>query len=185
MDSGANNYRRFLQGDDEGFADVVREYKDGLILYLNSYVNNTHIAEEITEDTFFRLLIRKPHFSGKSTFKTWLYSIGRNMAIDWLRRESKHVNIPDEDMEAYLKDETDLESAYIKEEQKQTLYRVISRLLPDYRSALWLVCIDGFTSEEAGIILKKSSRQMKNLLYRAKKSLKDELEKEGFIYEEF
>lgn len=69
MDSGADSYRRFLDGDDEGLAEIVREYKDGLILYLNGYVNNLHIAEELAEDTFFRLITRKPKFSGKSTFK--------------------------------------------------------------------------------------------------------------------
>lgn len=77
MDSGADSYRRFLDGDDEGLAEIVREYKDGLILYLNCYVNNLYIAEELTEDTFFRLITRKPKFSGKSTFKSWLYAIGR------------------------------------------------------------------------------------------------------------
>lgn len=69
MDSGADSYRRFLDGDDEGLAEIVRKYKDGLILYLNGYVNNLYIAEELTEDTFFRLITRKPKFSGKSTFK--------------------------------------------------------------------------------------------------------------------
>ena len=69
MDSGADNYRRFLDGDDEGLAEIVREYKDGLILYLNGYVNILYIAEELTEDTFFRLITRKPKFSGKSPFK--------------------------------------------------------------------------------------------------------------------
>ena len=67
MDSGADSYRRFLDGDDEGLAEIVREYKDGLILYLNGYVNNLYIAEELTEDTFFRLITRKPKFSGNST----------------------------------------------------------------------------------------------------------------------
>ena len=64
MDSGADSYRRFLDGDDEGLAEIVREYKDGLILYLNGYVNNLYIAEELTEDTFFRLITR--NFSRRS-----------------------------------------------------------------------------------------------------------------------
>ena len=87
MDSGADSYRRFLDGDDEGLAEIVREYKDGLILYLNGYVNNLYIAEELTEDTFFRLITRKPKFSGKSTFKSWLYAIGRNTAVDFIQAQ--------------------------------------------------------------------------------------------------
>lgn len=48
MDNGASSYRRFLAGDDEGLAEIVREYKDGLILYLNGYVRNLYVAEEFT-----------------------------------------------------------------------------------------------------------------------------------------
>ena len=82
MDNGASSYRRFLDGDDNGITEIVENYKDGLILYLNGYVNNIFIAEELTEDTFFRLVIKKPKYSGKSTFKSWLYAIGRNVAVD-------------------------------------------------------------------------------------------------------
>ena len=69
MDNGACSYRRFLDGDDDGIAEIVREYKDGLILYLYGYVNNYHVAEELTEDTFFRLITKKPKFSGKAPLK--------------------------------------------------------------------------------------------------------------------
>ncbi len=68
MDNGASSYRRFLGGDDSGISEIVGEYKDGLILYLNKYVGNIYTAEELAEDTFFRLITKKPRFSGKSTF---------------------------------------------------------------------------------------------------------------------
>ena len=62
MDNGASSYRCFLDGDDKGITEIVREYKNGLMLYLNGYVNNIFIAEELTEDTFFRLITKKPRF---------------------------------------------------------------------------------------------------------------------------
>ena len=45
MDNGAESYRRFLQGDDKAFVEIIRDYKDGLILYLNGFVNNILTAE--------------------------------------------------------------------------------------------------------------------------------------------
>ena len=104
MDNGASSYRRFLDGDDKGIAEIVEDYKDGLILYLNGYINNIFIAEELTEDTFFRLITKKPRYSGKSTFKSWLYAIGRNVAIDYIRHNPKMLHTPIEDMENYLSD---------------------------------------------------------------------------------
>ena len=63
MDNGASSYRRFLNGDDKGLENIVRNYKDGLILYLNGFVNNVYIAEDLMEETFFKLIIKKPRFN--------------------------------------------------------------------------------------------------------------------------
>lgn len=183
MDNGASCYRCFLDGDDEGIVAIVRDYKDGLILYLNSFVNNIFIAEDLAEDTFFRLIIKKPRYSGKSTFKTWLYAIGRNAAVDYIRHNSKLLNTPIEDMENYLSEEQKLEQSYIKDERKIALHRALAKLAPDYRTILWLVFFEEFSNKEAAIIMKKNDRQIKNLLYRAKQSLKSILEREGFVYE--
>ena len=184
MDNGASSYRRFLNGDDNAISEIVGYYKDGLILYLNNYVNNIYVAEELTEDTFFRLITKKPRFFGKSRFKSWLYAIGRNVAVDYIRHNSKIANIPIEDMENYLLDEESLEKSYIKEERKIAVHKALSELSSDYRNVLWLVYFENFSNKEVSLILKKSDRQIKNLLYRAKLSLKSKLEKECFIYEE-
>ena len=64
MDNGASSYRRFLDGDDSGMVELVRDYKDGLLLYLNSYINNLSIAEDCVQDTFIKLAIKKPKFRG-------------------------------------------------------------------------------------------------------------------------
>ena len=185
MDRGAQSYRRFLLGDDSGIVEIVTDYKDGLILYLNSLVNNIQIAEELTEDTFFRLMIKKPVFSGKSSFKSWLYAIGRNIAVDYVRKASRQFSLPPEDMDAYLSDKAELEKPYVREERKTMIHSAMEKLPPDYRQIIWLIYFEEFSNEEAGQIMKKNSRQIRNLLYRAKQSLRTELEKEGLTYEEY
>ena len=184
MDNGASSYRRFLDGDDKGITEIVENYKDGLILYLNGYVNNIFIAEELTEDTFFRLVIKKPKYSGKSTFKSWLYAIGRNVAVDYIRHNSKILNVPIDDVENYLIEEQNLEQSYIKEENMLIVNKALNELIPEYRNVLWLTYFEEFSNKETAIILKKTERQIKNLLYRARKALKSKLEKEGFEYDE-
>ena len=184
MDNGASSYRRYLDGDDKGLSEIVGEYKDGLMLYLNQFVNNYCVAEELTEDTFFRLITKKPKFSGKSSFRSWLYAIGRNVAIDHIRHNSKIMNTPIEEMDNYISDGKSLEQAYITEESKKALHNALAKLTPDYRQVLWLVYFEGFSNREAAVAMKKNDHQIKNLLYRAKIALKAELEKEGFIYED-
>ena len=184
MDNGASSYRRFLDGDDNGITEIVENYKDGLILYLNGYVNNIFVAEELTEDTFFRLIIKKPKYSGKSTFKSWLYAIGRNVAVDYIRHNSKILNVSIDNVENYLIEEQNLEQSYIKEENMLIVNKALNELIPEYRNVLWLTYFEEFSNKETAIILKKTERQIKNLLYRARKALKSKLEKEGFEYDE-
>ena len=184
MDNGASSYRRFLDGDDKGLAEIIRNYSDGLILYLNGIVNNISIAEELMEDTFYKIITKKPKFNAKYSFKTWLYTIGRNVAIDYLRHNSKILDTSFDDLESYIEDKCNLERLYIIEERKIIVHRALRTLNAEYRQILWLLYFDGLSNAEAAIVMKKNARQMKNLVYRAKSALKSELDKEGFIYEE-
>ena len=182
MDNGESSYRRFLAGDDEGLHEIICEYRTGLILYLNSFVQNIHTAEELTEDTFAELAIRCPKFSGKSSFKTWLYAIGRNITAKYLRKHAKLSIVPLESQE-YLADEESLESNYIKNEQQRMVHKAMHSLKSEYRQVLYLSYFGEFSNEEAAAIMKKSKRQIESLLYNARKALRNELERSGFEYE--
>ena len=184
MDNGASSYRRFLDGDDEGVVEIIRDYKDGLILYLNGYVNNIFVAEELMEETFFKLVTKKPKYTAKYAFKTWLYTIGRNVAVDYLRHHKKMVDTPIDELENCLVEEESVERAYLQEEQKITVHRAIRKLKAEYCQILYLTYFDGFSNADAAVAMNKNSRQIENLVYRAKKALKAQLEKENFVYEE-
>ena len=182
MDNGESSYRRFLAGDDSGMVDIVREFKDGLMLYLRSYTDDISSAEDCVQDTFIKLAVKKPKFNGKSSFKTWLYTIGRNIAIDHERHSRKRMSIPLSDYDN-IADEADLEQNYLVSEQKIRLRHAICRLKKEYQQILYLSYFEGFSNAESAGILGKSSKQIENLLYNARKALRTELEKEGFNYE--
>ena len=185
MDNGASSYRRFCEnGDESGLVEIIRDYKDGLILYLNSFVSNIHTAEELAEDTFVLLGIKKPKDKGKSSFKTWLYTIGRNVALDYLRRNSKHISLSIDDCPELVSEEQNLEKAYIKEERKITVHRALTKLKSEYSQVLWLIYFEDFSIKQAAAVMKKSTHNVETLVYRARKSLKSQLELEGFVYEE-
>ena len=184
MDNGASSYRRFRDcGDESGLAEIISGYKDGLILYLNSFVGNIRMAEELAEDTFVLLGTKKPRDKGGSSFRTWLYTIGRNMAIDRLRQQKRSKTVSLEECPALTDEEQDLEKAYIKQEQKILLHRAMGKLKAEYRQILWLIYFEDFSRRQAAQVMKKSVRNVDTLAYRARQSLKLQLEKEGFVYE--
>ena len=178
MDNGSENYRRFLEGDEAGLAAVIREYKDGLILYLKGFTGDFHAAEDLAEETFLRLLIKGPKDQGKASFKTWLYTIGRNVALNDRRKRRPDVGLPEDS--AYG---TELEEAYLQEEEKRLLYRALRSLNPDYQQILWLVYFEGFSDREAAAVMKRSVHATETLVYRARNALRSALEKEGFTHE--
>ena len=188
MDNGASSYRRFReQGDDEGLSEIIKNYKDGLIFYINSFTNNIRVSEELAIDTFVLLGTKKPKDRGGGSFKTWLYTIARHITIDYLRKENRRKNneVSIEEMVDILKDEESLESEYIKAEEKIILHRAMRSLKPEYREILWLFYFEELSLKEAAKMLRKTTHSAETLIYRARKSLKTELEKEGFTYENF
>jgi len=180
-DSGAQNYARFLAGDDDGLVDIIRDYQDGLILFLNRYTENLSAAEELAEETFFRLVTRRPLFAPRCSFKTWLYTIGRNTAISYLRRARKSVPPEQADMAADAAAYP--ERVYLKKEEQQMLYRALGRIRADYGRVLYLKYFEELTNPQIARIMGKSRRQVENLSYQAKRALQAELSKEDFDYD--
>ena len=184
MEQGELNYRRFLQGDEAGLVQIIEDYKDGLILYLNGFVSNLTVAEDLAEDTFLKLVLKKPRFSARSSFKTWLYTIGRNLALDYLRRH-KNAPVPESSVPPFAAEDADLEREYIQQEKMRTVHRTMKVLKPEYRQVLWLIYFEGFSCAQAGKIIRKSTHNVEVLVSRARRALKNELIKEGFEYENF
>ncbi len=183
MDNGASSYRRFLNGDDSGIVEIIRDYKDGLMLFLNRYVNNIHTAEELTEDTFFRLVTKRPRFVEKYSFKTWLYTIGRNVTLNYLKRSGNMAEMTMDELIKLHTDEISVEQAYLREEQKLQVHRALAQIRSEYAAVLHLKYFEDMDNEQIAKVLKKNKRQVENMLYQGKQSLKTQLEKEGFQYE--
>ncbi len=184
MDHGAQAYSRYLDGDDGGLVELIRDYQQGLTVFLCSVTGDWAAAEEIMEDVFFRLAVKKPKFKGKSSFKTWLYAIGRNAALDQVRRRSRYAEKPVENFLSGIPAGEEPEAGYIREETKRRLYACLGRLTPDYRQALTLAYFEDLDNAAVAEVMSKNRRQVENLLYRAKAALKKELEKEGIGHED-
>ena len=184
MNNGASSYRRFLDGDVNGLAEMVRDYKDGLIFFLAGFVGDIYTAEDLMEDTFVKIMTKKPRYTAKASFKTWLYTIARNVAIDYVKKNSKSITVSIDDCKELTKDEASLEKAYIREEQKIAVHRALRKLKSEYRQILWLIYFEELSNKEAASVMKKSAHNIETLVYRARRSLKSELEKEGFMYED-
>lgn len=168
-------YAKFINGDITGFENLVIKHKDHLIYYLYNIVKDVLLAEDFAQDAFVEIIIHKERYNFKGRFKTYLYTIGRNKAVDYIRKNSRLLFV--DDFKEQIDEESELESKIIKKEEKQELYKAIKELKKDYKEAIILVDFEGLSYKEAAKVLKKSVPQLKVLLHRARKSLADKLTK--------
>lgn len=183
MSNDADRYRRFLDGDDNGLREIIDMYYNGLILYIYGIVSNQSETEDIVQGTFVTLATKKPKYQEKFEFKTWLFTIARNNAYNYLKRhKSKYTDKPIEDY-IILSDGTDIEMEYLCTERNIELHKAMKKLNPDYFQVLYLMYFENLNTEAIAVVMNKSKRQIGDLIYRAKKTLKSILEKEGFQYE--
>lgn len=183
MDNGACSYRRFLDGDESAFDDIMKELFHGLVFFVDRFVHDVHAAEDIAIDAFSDLIVHKHRYNFKVSLKTYLYMIGRSRALDYI----KHRKVMDVtellEAEGVSSEEKSLEEYILLEERKRIVNVAIARLPEDMRVVVHLIYFEEMTYEEAAKVMKKNRKQVDNLLYRAKKELRILLGEDGELLE--
>ena len=170
-------YQKYLNGDNKAFEELVMKYKDNIIYFISRYTKNMEIAEDISQDVFVYILLNKEQYDFKYSFKTYLYMIAKCRAINYIKKEKKIIKIDYENL--YIED-NNLEEIVYKNEENQKIRKVINKLKPDYQAVIYLLFLEGFKYKEVAKIMNKNIGQIKIMIYRAKKKLKEYLEKEDF-----
>ena len=173
-------YDTFLRkGSEEALLELIKRHRGSLVLFINGFVHNMGTAEELALDTFAEVAAGPTLFSDRSSFRTWLFSIGRNQALMHLRRLIPMDNIDESD---FIGDESP-ELDILRDERNRMLYEGLSKINEDYRRILILLYFEQMTHEEAARVMGKSRKQIYNLAERGKNSLREVLLKMGFEYE--
>ncbi len=179
METGARLYNLFLSGDGGALEELVRLYSDDLVRFACLFVGNAAEAEDVMADTFAALIVKRKKFREEATFKTYLYKIARNKAMDVLRARKKRAPLAERG-----DPRPSAEELLLRSERERQLFSAMEKLAPQYREILQLTYLDGFTVQQCCRVLKKKEKQIYNLLARAKLTLKEILCKDGVSYED-
>lgn len=172
-------YKEFLNGNKNSFESIVIRHKDNIIYFLQRYVKNIDIAEDLAQDVFVYILIHKDKYDFKYSLKTYLYIIAKSKALNFIKKEQKITQL---DLEKYS-DLEELEEKVFYNERARNLKNTIRKLKPEYQSAIFLADIEELTYKEIAKILNKNAGQVKVLIHRARKALSEILRKEEEKYE--
>lgn len=169
----------YEDGDEGAFDVIFDEMRAPLCFFINGYVNDPEVVEDILMDTFVALLLDIKKFNHRSKLSTYLFTIARNKAIDYIRRNKKRIlsldeNTPDEDYKR-------IEEEYVRNEEYERLHQAMRTLPENYRTVLHLHYFEEMSAEDIAAVMKKNKKQIYNLLHRAREELKMRL---GGNYEE-
>ena len=160
---------------------MIALYREGLCLFLYGYVKDMDWAEDLMIEAFAKMMVKGGGFRGDASLKTYLYAIARNLALRHLKKYGREKRIPWEGIATAPDGEParSPEMRALREEDRRTLYEAMQRLKREYREALHLLYFEDMSYAEAGAVMGKSPRQIADLAYRGKLSLKAKLEQLG------
>jgi RNA polymerase sigma-70 factor (ECF subfamily) len=162
---------RAQRGDRAALEELYLLHFDRIYSYLHMSVGSRHDAEDLTTQTFVKMLEAIGRFQWRAVpFSAWLFRIAHNLAMDHFRASRRWQ--PEEDIpEAVQGEETSAEEQALVSLGQTSLLQLIDRLSPEQRQVLTLKFVFRFSNAEAAAILGKTEGAVKSLQHRALASL--------------
>jgi RNA polymerase sigma-70 factor (ECF subfamily) len=168
---------RAQKGDRDALEELYLIHFDRIYSYLHVSVGNRHDAEDLTTQTFLKMLESIGKFRWQSApFSAWLFRIAHNLAMDHFRASRRWQ--PEEDVPEPEPDEsTSAEANALQSIGRKSMMELIEDLSPEQQQVLTLKFLFNFANAEAATILGKSEGAIKSLQHRALASLQKQIEK--------
>ena len=169
--------------ENASFEDVARTLSDPLQRYLERMVGNRATADDLLQETLLRIARGLPNFEGRSSVKTWAFTIATRVATDYFRSPETRAQIVDVDKVPEISaSDVDVEGRMVIDEMNSCVREVIDSLPEDYRAALVLHDLQGLTAAATAEACGCSLATAKIRIHRARARLKDALGKECEFY---
>jgi len=158
----------------DSFAELYDENLDKVYRYIWFKVNNVQVAEDLTSTVFEKVLVNFGKYSSdKARFSTWIFSIARNVVIDYYRVNIKKQAIPSEELIEIPSDDLPPEEEIEKGEEVKKLQDCLKQLLWDEQEIVRLKFWAEFNNRQIAEMLGISETNVGTKLYRAVKKLRN------------
>ncbi|MFZ5650308.1 MAG: RNA polymerase sigma factor [Bacillota bacterium] len=147
---------------------IYDRYRVPVFRYLYRMGGSYDLAEELTQETFYRVFLSLDGFRGESVLSTWLFRIAFNVYNTHMRRQVRRRDVPLDPDIAVGGREGDPALALEDAENWRLAKLALSRLPVEYRAVIVLREIEDFSYEEIGRVLNKSPSTARVTLFRAK-----------------
>jgi len=162
------------QSDPQHFVHHYNHYLPQIYNYVFYKVRDTHVAEDIVSDTFYKALKNISKYKNKGFFQAWLFTIARNTVISYYRKNSREI-LYSFDNDTDHPDPVTVEDVVSIKESRAELLNIVESLPPNQHDALLLRYTEDLKIKEIACILNKSEGAVKQLLHRGLRNLHSEL----------
>lgn len=181
LDNDKQLITNFLAGDDSAFRFLVEKYLKSVYNFLYSFTKDPAVLDDLTQETFIKAWKNIKKFDSEKNFKTWVFTIAKNTALDYCKKKK---NIPfsfftnkegNNKLEEIDDDKILPDEILEKKDLAKDLERKLDNIPENYRLILLLRYRDDFTLEEIAEILDRPYNTIKSAHNRALAKLKEEL----------
>src|SRR3989338_6361604 len=170
----------YIQGDEASLELLIRGYLKPIYSFTYRYVGNAQDAEDVTQEVFIKVWRHIKRFDQSKSFKTWIFSIAKNTAIDFLKKK-KVIPFSDFDTEdggniiadTFADTAKSLQEIFEQKETAQMLESTMAELSPKYRMVLSLRHNSDFNFREIAETLGEPINTVKSRYRRALIMLKN------------
>ncbi len=161
--------------------ELYRIYFDIVYRYIRSISRDELLAEEVTQETFFKALKKVDQFRGDCDVRVWLCQIAKNTLYDHLKKQKKQLT-GDEQLETIESDDGELlEEKLAQRSQAIEIHKVLHGLSEPYKEVFSLRTFGELSFREIGMIFGKSENWARVTYYRARVKIREELEHEDHM----
>ncbi|QIB70784.1 sigma-70 family RNA polymerase sigma factor [Aminipila butyrica] len=154
--------------------EIYKEYADLIYKYLFSLSLNTHTAEELTQEAFYRAILSIDTYNGSCKMSTWLCQIAKHL---WYQELEKNRRRKTEVLDDSLPDGSpSIESTVLAQQDKLSIYHLLHSLPDPMREVMYLRLSGELSYKEIGEVLNQSETWARVTFYRGKKTLMEGLE---------
>ena len=154
---------------------IYRLYFRDVYLFLMSLTRSEPLAEELTQETFFKALHSLDQFDGKQDLRAWLFTVARNCYYDRCRK-AKHT-IPLETAEMQAADTPDIAQLLVDKDAAFTVHQCLHKLEEPYKEVFTLRVFGELSFDQIGALFGHNASWARVTYYRAKTKLQQLLEK--------
>lgn len=159
------------------FEKMFQEYKGFIYKFLFKLCRDESLAEELTQETFFRAYMNFSSLRDESKITVWLCQIAKNTYFAWYNAQKKHVKL-EESMK--LKESVDVEQQFVDKELTEKALKCLHELDEPYKEVFMLSVLGQVSLKDISKMFGKSESWSRVTFYRAKQKLAERMNE---IYE--